>query len=68
MNNASDGTTTVNYNDNEEDMQVGSGEISYHILSINPASDGFLDPNSQLGRDLSCLKFDLKQLKNSSTI
>ena len=43
-------------------MQVESGEISYHILSINPANHEFLYPISQLGRDLGRIKFNVKQI------
>ena len=31
INNANGGNTAANYDTNEEDMQVDSGEISYHI-------------------------------------
>ena len=40
------------YNANEQDIQVDSGEISYHIVSINPKYHEFMDPTSQLGRYL----------------
>ena len=44
-------------------MQVDSGEISYHISSIDPTNHEFLDPTSQLGRYLGRLKSMLRKLK-----
>ena len=49
-------------------MQVDSGEISYHIVSINPTNHGFLDPTSQLGRYLWRLKSDAKKIENTPTV
>ena len=68
INNVNGGNTAANYNTNEEDMQVDSGEISYRIVSINSTNHGFLDPTYQLGRDLGRLKFDVKQIENTPTI
>ena len=67
FNNANGGNTAVNYNTNEEDMQVDSGEIIYDIVSINLINHEFLDPTSQLGRDLGRLKFDVKHIENNPT-
>ena len=44
-------------------MQVDSGEISCHMVSINPKNHGFLDPTSQLGRYLGHLKFGVNQIE-----
>ena len=52
INNNDGSNTAAKYNTNEEGMQVDSGEISYHIVSINPTNHEFLDPTSQLGRYL----------------
>ena len=49
-------------------MQVDSGEISYHIVSINPKNHEFLDPTSQLGMGLGRLKFDVNQIENTPTV
>ena len=46
INNTNDVYTAANYNTNEEDMQVDSGEISYNIVRINPQNHEFLDPTS----------------------
>ena len=62
INNSDSGTTATKYNTNEEDMQVDSGEISYHIIIIDPTNHEFLDPTSQLGRGLCHLKLDVKEI------
>ena len=62
INSGNGGNTYANYNTNEENMQVESGEIFYHIVSINSANHKFLDPTSQLGIYLVCLKFGFKQV------
>ena len=44
-------------------MQVDSGEISYHIVSINLANHVFIYPTYQLGRYLVHLNVDVKIIK-----
>ena len=44
-------------------MQVDSGEISYHIVSINTTVHELLDTTSQLGKYFDRLKFDVKQIE-----
>ena len=65
INNANGRNISENYNTNEEDMQVDSGEISYHIVSINPKYHKFMDPTSQLGRYLGRLKFNVEKIENT---
>ena len=50
----------TSYNNSNEDavVQVGSGELSYHVVSIIPTNRDFLDKNSDLGLQLHNLKFD----------
>ena len=68
INNANCGNTASNYNTNKRDMQVESGEISYHIISINPQNHEFLDTTYQLGICLGRLKFDVKKIENISNV
>ena len=60
INNDNSRNNYSSYNTNEEDIQVESGEISCHVVSINPKNYELLYPNYQLGRDLGRLKFDVK--------
>ena len=68
LNNAKGRNTAAKYNTNKEYMHVDSGEISYHIVSINPTNHAFLDPTSQLGRYLGSLKFYVKIFENTPTV
>ena len=47
-----------NFNSTEVDVQVDSGEISYHIVSISTSNRAFLDPTTRYGIKLSRLRFD----------
>ena len=67
-NNTNGSNNAKNYNTNEEDMQVDSDKIIYNIVSINPTNHEYLDPTSQLGRNLGSLKFDFKKIENNPTV
>ena len=63
------GTVSGSNNNNtnvDEDIQVESGEISYHIVHIIPTNKDFLDPNTRLGLRLKGKKFDVSTIENSS--
>ena len=51
-------------NNNDEEMQVEYGEISYHIVNIIPTNLDFLDRNTHLGGQLCNLKFDVTTIDN----
>ena len=38
-----------NYNSNEDEVQVNSGEISYYIVNIYPTNNYFIDQTTELG-------------------
>ena len=67
-NNTNFGNNASNNNNNKEDMQVHSGEISSHKVSINPTNYEFIDPTSQPDRDLDRLKFDVRKIENTPTV
>ena len=46
-----------NTNTNEEERQVDSGEINYHVVSIVPTNSDFLKPTTSLSRELKQKKF-----------
>jgi hypothetical protein len=67
INNGGTATTTGangNFNNSSGDVQVESGDISYHIVSIAPTKREFLNPNSTLGRELNDLKYDVSRIEN----
>ena len=67
INNGGTATTTGangNFNNSSGDVQVESGDISYHIVSIAPTKREFLNPNSTLGRELNDLKYDVSHIEN----
>ena len=50
-------------------MQVYSGEISFHVVSINLTKHEYLAPTSQLGRYLGHLTLDVKdKIENTPTV
>jgi hypothetical protein len=49
-------------NENETDNQVDAGDANYHFVSVLPTDRAYLDRNSDLGRQLVALKFDVSTL------
>ena len=49
-------------------MKFDSGEISYHIVSINPKNHEFLDPTSQLGIYVGSLNSNDKKTENTPNV
>ena len=47
----------------DPDFQCDAGEISYHIVQIVPSNRDFLDPVTNLGIELSELKFDVSDIQ-----
>ena len=58
----------ANYNNNNEDaaVQVGSGELSYHVVNIIPKNRDFLDTTTDLGSQLNNLKFDPSNIESTA--
>ena len=52
-------------NNNQEDMYVDSGDISYHIVQVLPSNQDFLDPTTELGKELEELKFDVHGIETA---
>ena len=50
---------------NSEDVHVDSGDISYHIVHINPTNNEFLDPRSLLGERLQSMKFNVTTIETT---
>lgn len=65
MTNHSNNNSSRNSN-NEQDTQVDSGDISYHIVQIVPTNRAFLDDTTPLGRELNEAKFDVNQIQNAN--
>ena len=57
-NNASNG----NQNNNAEDIQVGAGEVNYHVIDLYPTDTSYLDKTTLNGMSLNVLKFDVTNL------
>ena len=54
--------TNYNQNHNAEDIQVGSGEINYHVVELYPTDRSHLDRQSARGIVLNTKKFDVTTL------
>ena len=52
-------------NNNQEDVYVDSGDISYHIVQVLPSNKDFLDPTTELGKELEELKFDVHGIETA---
>ena len=52
-------SSNPSYNNNPETVHVDSGDISHHIIQIMPNNHDFLDKNTELGKQLQDLKFDV---------
>ena len=46
-------------NNSNEKIQVDNGEISYHIVEMQPSNQNFLSRTSVIGRAVDDLKFDI---------
>jgi hypothetical protein len=57
-------TPTNNNNVNNENAQVESGEINYHIVSIQPTNRAFLNTRTDLAQDLRARKFNTSIFEN----
>ena len=62
---AQDKNTAGYANTVETELQCDAGEISYHIVQIVPSNRDFLDPATNLGRELSDLKFDVSGIQTN---
>ena len=65
--NANSTTQNSHYNNNNEQdaAQVGSGELTYHIVNIVPTNRDFLDVETDLGALLNNAKFDTSTIIGS---
>ena len=62
VNNNSNGNSSNNNNNENnrsDDLQVDSGEISYHFVHIFPTNRDFLDPTTTLGHQLREKKYNV---------
>eukprot|EP00957_Ditylum_brightwellii_P023713 1789437-Ditylum_brightwellii.AAC.1 len=50
-----------NSNNNEE-LQVDTGDISYHFVHIVPTNHNFLDYSTSLGQHLNGLKYNVTEI------
>ena len=62
---AQDMNTAGYSNTVDPDFQCDAGEISYHIVQIVPSNRDFLDPTTNLGIELSELKFDVSDIQTN---
>ena len=67
-------TTNANANtsnnpslNNNDDVQIDSGDISYHIVHISPTDKNFLESTSVLGTRLNALKFDVTSIETNNS-
>lgn len=65
-NSIANGTTNNTSFTNTDDVQVDSGDISYHIVNISPTNKNFLDSTSVLGGRLNALKFDVTSIETNN--
>ena len=52
-------------NNNQDDMYVNPGDISYLIVQVLPTNQYFLDPTAHLDTELEDLKYDVCDLDTS---
>lgn len=62
------GGNSGNNKNNEEDVHVDAGEISYHIVHITPSNRDLLSPTSILGIGLQALKYNVGEIENSVSV
>lgn len=56
------GNGTGNNGNTNEEVQVQSGDVNYHILELQPSNRSFADKTSGLGMRLETRKFDVSRL------
>ena len=57
-------SNNTNKNISNDDMQVDSGDISYHLVHIATTNHDFLDYTTGVGQQLEALKFNVAGIKN----
>ena len=62
LNDDSRGNAGTNWNNNEEDVQVDSGDISYVIVHIISPNRAFFDSDIQYGKAFDRLKFNVSEI------
>ena len=62
---AQDKNTARYANTVEIENQCDAGEITYHIVQIVPSNRDFLNPTTNLGRELSELKSDVSDIQTN---
>lgn len=65
--NADRGSATTWYYNNEEDMQVISGDASYYIFHIIPTNHDFIDSSMQRKKGLNQLKGNVNEVENNNS-
>ena len=61
-------STGQNNNSVDEEAQVDTGEISYHIVHIIPTNRDLLDETTVKGSILKSKKFDMSVIENSTIV
>ena len=60
---SSDSNTTAN-NMNSSNVEVGSGNVNYHVVQLIPTNRNFLDSSTEKGKVLDELKFDVSNINH----
>ena len=51
-----------NYQSNNDNNEVGSGNLGFHIVQLIPTDRSLLDNRSEYGRELESLKYNVSNI------